>query len=149
MRRIYCTPAGAWYTVQLIGQHTPTTAPRLLSTFIIFPPRTPLYPMSSNLAPHYDAGEEMEVDLRGEKPATTSAMHRNSSGDGNCMSHHAGVVPRGERCGRCFRNKCVRCVFFVYTQAAAGFREWKSLEKLQLSLSACSLIQSQKMRERT
>lgn len=64
--------------------------------------------MSSNLAPHYDAGEHehIEVDL---KP-TTSAMH---SGDGPAVSHHAGAVPRGERCGRCFRNKCVRCVYRV------------------------------------
>ena len=65
--------------------------------------------MSSNLAPHYDAGEEMEVDLGGK--STPSAMHgSSSSGDRPAagVSHRAGLVPRGERCGRCFRIKCVR-----------------------------------------
>lgn len=64
--------------------------------------------MSSNLAPHYDGGEEMEIDLGGK--STTSAMH---SSDLPAVAHRGGAVPRGERCGRCFRNKCVRyvCIF--------------------------------------
>lgn len=75
--------------------------------------------MSFNLAPHYDAGEEMEVDLGG-KP-TTSA-----SSDQPAPSHRAGAIPRGERCGRCFRNKCVRCVFIACMRAASGFGKGSS-----------------------
>lgn len=94
--------------------------------------------MSSNLAPQYDPGEEMEVDLGGKSTtSTSSAMH---SSDRPAVSHRAGVVPRGERCGRCFRNNCVRCVLFlVCMHAVSGFRESELLQYYIILLLYISL----------
>ncbi|CAB1103619.1 unnamed protein product [Ectocarpus sp. CCAP 1310/34] len=70
--------------------------------------------MDSNHAPHYDVGDEMEIDLRPGRDrkggTTTNAMHSGSprieSG-----SHVPTAARPSERCGRCFRRKCVRVTF--------------------------------------
>ncbi|CAM9994388.1 unnamed protein product [Scytosiphon promiscuus] len=64
---------------------------------------------------HFDDGDEMEVDLGlegGRKSAASAGTTANVMQPGTALvSHRRGKLPNGERCGRCFRRKCVRVAF--------------------------------------
>ncbi|CAM9834735.1 unnamed protein product [Pylaiella littoralis] len=69
--------------------------------------------MSANFVPNDDTRDDVEVDLgpkagNADFTGTTSAIHPSRTS----VSHRPGAAPtRGERCGRCFRRKCVRVAF--------------------------------------